>query len=99
MREVADMRECQRTRNPLCSNEFNPNATATNQHSPLSEQELADELLRREALLQERSSSLDTTTVHTDQWRVYQEVIPVLTNGGVLQMLVQAAAGTGKSFL
>ena len=35
----------------------------------------------------------------TDQWRVYEHIIYQLANGAPLRLMVQASAGTGKSYL
>ena len=35
----------------------------------------------------------------TDQWRVYQSIVGALERKEYLRMMVQASAGTGKSFL
>ena len=35
----------------------------------------------------------------TDQWRVYKEIVHALAGPTRLRMMVQASAGTGKSFL
>ena len=35
----------------------------------------------------------------TDQWRVYNHIVTSLRTGAPLRMMVQASAGTGKSFL
>ena len=53
------------------------------------------------ALLAERETKLrasDSGGV-TDQWRVYSEIVDALSTGRRLRMLVQASAGTGKSFM
>ena len=98
-RQAQDMRDCQRTRNPLCNQDFTPNVPATSHYAPLSDEELADELLRREALLRERTTMTACQTQCTDQWRVYEEVTATLSQNQLLRMLVRAPAGTGKSFL
>ena len=35
----------------------------------------------------------------TDQWRVYEYIVTQLSNGAPLRLMVQASAGTGKSYL
>ena len=60
----------------------------------LSPAELAAELERREQLMQTGKSS-----GVTDQWRVYTSIINGLRLGTPLRIMVQASAGTGKSFL
>lgn len=60
----------------------------------LSPEELAVLLADREKKLQ---NSADGSI--TDQWRVYQHIIDCLINGRLLRLMVQASAGTGKSFM
>jgi len=60
----------------------------------MSPEDLANLLADREEKLQ--SSAGDTIT---DQWRVYQHIINCLTHDRLLRLMVQASAGTGKSFL
>ena len=59
----------------------------------LSPAELVTELARRESLMQGGATGV------TDQWRVYTHIIESITTGTPLRLLVQASAGTGKSFL
>jgi len=59
-----------------------------------SPEELVALLADREAKLQ---NSIDGGI--TDQWRVYQHIIQCFDNGRLLRLMVQASAGTGKSFL
>ena len=59
----------------------------------LSPAELVTELARRESLMQAGATGV------TDQWRVYTHIIEAITSGTPLRLLVQASAGTGKSFL
>ena len=62
----------------------------------LSHAELEALLLKREE--QMRTSS--RTSGETDQWRVYKFITDRLSGGGKpLRLIVQASAGTGKSFL
>ena len=57
--------------------------------------EMKTELEKRMALLQEGA-----VEGITDQWRVFSHIAEVLTSGDrYLRLLVQASAGTGKSFL
>ena len=35
----------------------------------------------------------------TDQWRVYQHIVSQLQTGPPIRLMVQASAGTGKSYL
>ena len=53
------------------------------------------------ALLAERESKLQVSECDgiTDQWRVYKEIVDALATGTKLRMMVQASAGTGKSFM
>ena len=62
----------------------------------MTKEELKVELDRRTALLREGAvEGLDA-----DQWRVFCYIVEVLTSGNrYLRLLVQASAGTGKSFL
>ena len=55
--------------------------------------ELAAELGKREKLMQAGSTAV------TDQWRVYTHIVNSLRSGVPLRLMVQASAGTGKSFL
>ena len=59
----------------------------------LSQAELVAELHRREELLKAGNSGV------TDQWRVYTHIVNSLRLGSPLRLMVQASAGTGKSFL
>ena len=61
--------------------------------SRLSQAELAAELERRENMMQTGSTYI------TDQWRVYTHIVHSLRTGEPLRLMVQASAGTGKSFL
>ena len=78
-------------------------STASMEHTrPLTLDELRQELLNREALMQEcRSTDPSVEGVHiSDQWHVDQEAIAVLRdNKEALRLFVHASAGTGKSFL
>ena len=56
--------------------------------------ELAELLADREKKLQD-----STNNGVTDQWRVYEHIVDCLVNGRLLRLMVQASAGTGKSFL
>ena len=61
------------------------------------EQTMREELSRRERMMQEGASPDGTVT---DQWRVYSEANAVLSsNDKPLRLVLQASAGTGKSFL
>ena len=57
--------------------------------------ELRAELCKREALMQQGAGGGGIA----DQWRVYSEITDCLASGRWLRMIVQASAGTGKSFL
>ena len=65
------------------------------QDGPMTRARLQEELRRREANMQ----SGGTPEAATDQWRVYQQIISQLSNGPFLRLLVQASAGTGKSYV
>ena len=58
----------------------------------LSPAELAEELERREALLQQGGVDGE----ETDQWRVYTHIVGKLHAGEYLRLMVQASAGTGS---
>ena len=74
-----------------------PGTAPDDENRPLTEAELRDELRKRERMMQE-SIAPDNTV--TDQWRVYTEAIAVLcSNDKPLRLVLQASAGTGKSFL
>ncbi len=63
----------------------------------MSMAELQEELQSREHLMQMLRGEEGQLT---DQWRVYQEIISKLDSSrDALRMVVQASAGTGKSFL
>ena len=53
------------------------------------------------SMLAERETNLQMSDMGgvTDQWRVYAEIIKSLSSGQRLRMIVQASAGTGKSYL
>ena len=61
--------------------------------SRLSQLELEAELEKREKMMQAGKSCI------TDQWRVYTFIVHSLRTGAPLRLMVQASAGTGKSFL
>ena len=63
--------------------------------SRLTPAELQAELDKREAFLREGAEEGGVT----DQWRVYSEIVKKIQAGEWLRMMVQASAGTGKSFL
>ena len=74
-----------------------PGTVPDDENRPLTEAELRDELRKRERMMQEGTSPDGTVT---DQWRVYSEAIAVLgSNDKPLRLVLQASAGTGKSFL
>jgi len=59
-------------------------------------------MVEMQAELEKRIGQLQEGAVEgiTDQWRVFSHVVAVLTGGErYLRLLVQASAGTGKSFL
>lgn len=58
--------------------------------------DLERELALREERLRTGASS---DNVETDQWRVYTHIVRRLERGPPLRLLVQASAGTGKSYL
>jgi hypothetical protein len=61
----------------------------------LTQEQLEAELRKREADLQRGCGD-----GITDQWRVYQHIVGVIASGrSYLRLMVQASAGTGKSYL
>lgn len=71
-------------------------ATAHDRNSArLSPEEMRALLAEREANLQ--AGGMDGKV--TDQWRCYSEIIEALQSGRRLRLLVQASAGTGKSYV
>jgi len=76
-------------------------ASSTNVTSRLSPAQLA-------ALLEDRIAKMKAGRVNddgtqamgeTDQYRVYKHIVHCIENGVYLRLMVQASAGTGKSFL
>jgi len=63
--------------------------------SRLSRADLAAELKRREDLMRTGGENGE----ETDQWRVYAHILGAMSTGTYLRLMVQASAGTGKSFL
>ena len=61
----------------------------------LSPEQMVAELADREAKMQAGGQEGGVT----DQWRVYQHIIGCIQRGEYLRLMVQASAGTGKSFL
>ena len=73
-------------------------STLTTRLSPLQMEEL---LAKRVAMMkagQVRDDGGHDLGV-TDQWRVYQHIVGAIERGELLRLMVQASAGTGKSFL
>ncbi len=68
---------------------------AAEQNGQMTRAQLQEELRRREANMQIGG----TPHAPTDQWRVYQQIVSQLKDGPFLRMLVQASAGTGKSYV
>ena len=65
---------------------------------PKSRQQLEEELRRRENMMKTGEPAAGTGV--TDQWRVYKDILAGLEGKTQpLRMIVQASAGTGKSFL
>ena len=89
--------------------ELDLHAAAAAAHNPLSLNSacldpaaLAALLSEREAQMQTQPSSVEVSTAScTDQWRIYQFVTNALMRDSEkpIRLLVQASAGTGKSFL
>ena len=61
----------------------------------LSPEQMVAELADREAKMQAGAQAGGIT----DQWRVYQYITGCIQTGQFLRLMVQASAGTGKSFL
>ena len=61
----------------------------------LSLEEMRELLHTRERQMQDGGDP----AVETDQWRVYRHIVDSLQEGRYLRLMVQASAGTGKSFL
>ena len=61
----------------------------------LSLEQMQELLHRRERLMQGGGDAVGDT----DQWRVYQHIVESIAGGSYLRLMVQASAGTGKSFL
>ena len=59
----------------------------------LSAQQMKYILNTREGMMREGSAS------ETYQWRVYKYIVGSLERGELLRLMIQASAGTGKSFL
>ena len=74
---------------------------ADQRSAPMTRQELETELELRERRLQERKGALPNPgEPPTDQWRLYSEITAALARTDrPARFFVQAAAGTGKSFL
>ena len=61
----------------------------------LNKRQLAELLEERERQMRQGSTDGEPT----DQWRVYSEIVQALQSHRRLRMMIQASAGTGKSFL
>ncbi len=69
---------------------------------PMTMDELRADLARREALLQAPppNAGPEERERETDQWRLYREITAALAeNAKPVRTVIQASAGTGKSFL
>ena len=62
----------------------------------LSARQLVELLHERERLMRQGGGPDGEAT---DQWRVYSEIVQWLSSAKCLRMMIQASAGTGKSFL
>ena len=72
-------------------------ADPDDENRPLTDEELREELLRREHMMQQGS---EPDGAATDQWRVYSEANAALSsNKKPLRLVLQASAGMGKRFL
>ena len=88
---IEQERNCVRTVNEVSDDETS--AARESVSTRLSHAEMAAELQRREELMKSGSTEV------TDQWRVYTHIVHALRLGSPLRLMVQASAGTGKSFL
>ena len=61
----------------------------------LSSDEMRELLHKRERQMQDGGDPSN----ETDQWRVYRYIVKSIEDGRYLRLMVQASAGTGKSFL
>ena len=93
MQAIEELRGRNRFVNEVDSDAENGRGEREHLSRRLSHAELVAELARREALLRGVSTEI------TDQWRVYSQIVEALIAGTPLRLLVQASAGTGKSFL
>ena len=89
---IEQERNCVRTVNEV-SDDDETAAERKGISTRLSLTEMAAELHRREELMKAGSTDL------TDQWRVYTHIVNSLRLGAPLRLMVQASAGTGKSFI
>ena len=92
MQVIEGERGCMRVANDIDSDSEQPEQREQ-MSSRLSQLELEAELEKREKMMQAGKSSI------TDQWRVYTFIVHSLRTGAPLRLMVQASAGTGKSFL
>ena len=67
----------------------------SNLTTKLTHEQMKSLLAEREALMQKGAADGEVT----DQWRVYQHVIGCIERNEYLRCMIQASAGTGKSFL
>ena len=78
-----------------------PKSSVDNQR--MSMEELRQELENRELAMQKappvEHNGHDHIPTDTDQWRVYSEIVSLLSGVQPLRVIIQASAGTGKSFL
>jgi hypothetical protein len=66
----------------------------SNLATKLTHEQMKSLLSEREALMQKGAADGEVT----DQWRVYQHVIGCIERNEYLRCMIQAGAGTGKSF-
>ena len=59
---------------------------------------MKEELAKREDMMR-AGGVADDGQQESDQWRVYQHIIGRLRSNEPLRLMIQASAGTGKSFL
>jgi len=95
MRTIEEERNYTRVVNDVGGAPADPAQPVTSATGKLNPTQLRALLAEREAMMQNGG----TGAAPTDQWRVYQHIIGSIAQGAYLRLMVQASAGTGKSFL
>jgi RecG-like helicase len=93
LRIIEEERNLQRLTNTDLAEE--PTAASSAVNGRLNEAQLASLLAEREANMR---AGLAGDGV-TDQFRVYRDIVSAIAEGRYLRMMIQASAGTGKSYL